>query len=155
MTASDNALNRSAAYASIAVAVFLVGLKAWAALSTGSTAMLGSLADTALDLVASLATLAGVTSLLPRRELEEGRRLAVALTLGFAGSGLFCAAWVLSALPSITMRLRHERSDLNPYEMPLYLGLPSPSLLLTTTVLHWSWAASLVSFAWAAYQRFF
>lgn len=60
MTASDNALNRSAAYASIAVAVFLVGLKAWAALSTGSTAMLGSLADTALDLVASLATLAGV-----------------------------------------------------------------------------------------------
>lgn len=60
MTASDNALNRSAALASIGVAVFLVGLKAWAALSTGSTAMLGSLADTALDLVASLATLAGV-----------------------------------------------------------------------------------------------
>lgn len=54
------ALNRSAAYASILVAVFLVGLKAWAALSTGSTAMLGSLADTTLDLVASLATLAGV-----------------------------------------------------------------------------------------------
>ena len=60
MTDNANALNRSAAYASIAVAVFLVGLKAWAALSTGSTAMLGSLADTALDLVASLATLAGV-----------------------------------------------------------------------------------------------
>ena len=60
MTDNASALNRSAAYASIAVAVFLVGLKAWAALSTGSTAMLGSLADTALDLVASLATLAGV-----------------------------------------------------------------------------------------------
>lgn len=54
------ALNRSAALASIAVAVLLLGMKAWAALSTGSTAMLGSLADTALDLVASLATLAGV-----------------------------------------------------------------------------------------------
>ncbi len=55
-----SALTRSAAFASIAVALFLVGLKAWAAMRTDSTAMLGSLADTALDLVASLATLAGV-----------------------------------------------------------------------------------------------
>lgn len=55
-----HALNRSAALASIAVALLLVGLKVWAVLSTGSTAMLGSLADTALDLVASVATLVGV-----------------------------------------------------------------------------------------------
>ena len=54
------ALNRSAAMASIAVALLLVGLKAWAVISTGSIAMLGSLADTVLDLIASLATLAGV-----------------------------------------------------------------------------------------------
>jgi ferrous-iron efflux pump FieF len=54
-------LNRSAAYASISVALLLVGLKAWAAMSTGSTAMLGSLADTVLDLAASIATLAGVS----------------------------------------------------------------------------------------------
>lgn len=62
MSAPDNsaALNRSAAYASISVALLLVGLKAWAAWSTGSTAMLGSLADTTLDLIASVATLAGV-----------------------------------------------------------------------------------------------
>ncbi|OCC24036.1 divalent metal cation transporter FieF [Croceicoccus estronivorus] len=53
-------LNRSAALASITVASLLVGLKAWAAWSTGSTAMLGSLADTVLDLIASVATLAGV-----------------------------------------------------------------------------------------------
>lgn len=53
-------LNRSAAFASISVAALLVAIKAWAAWSTGSTAMLGSLADTALDLVASLVTLAGV-----------------------------------------------------------------------------------------------
>ncbi len=58
---SNNAsLNRSAALASISVALLLVALKVWAVLSTGSTAMLGSLADTALDLVASVATLAGV-----------------------------------------------------------------------------------------------
>lgn len=53
-------LTRSAALASIAMALFLVGLKAWATWRTGSTAMLGSLADTALDLVASCATLWGV-----------------------------------------------------------------------------------------------
>ena len=53
-------LNRSAALASIAAAFLLVLLKGWAAWSTGSTAMLGSLADTALDLIASAVTLAGV-----------------------------------------------------------------------------------------------
>jgi ferrous-iron efflux pump FieF len=53
-------LNRSAAIASIAVATLLIGLKGWAAWSTSSSAMLGSLADTLLDFVASLATLVGV-----------------------------------------------------------------------------------------------
>ena len=57
---SSAMLNRSAAFASISVAALLVALKGWAAWSTVSTAMLGSLADTLLDLVASLATLAGV-----------------------------------------------------------------------------------------------
>jgi ferrous-iron efflux pump FieF len=53
-------LTRSAALASIALALFLAALKGWASWRTGSTAMLGSLADTALDLVASLGTLWGV-----------------------------------------------------------------------------------------------
>lgn len=53
-------LTRAAAFASIATALFLIGLKVWAAWRTDSSAMLGSLADTALDLVASLATLFGV-----------------------------------------------------------------------------------------------
>jgi ferrous-iron efflux pump FieF len=42
------------------MALFLGVLKLWAVWQTGSTAMLGSLADTALDFVASLATLVGV-----------------------------------------------------------------------------------------------
>lgn len=46
--------------ASIAMAVFLIGLKSWAALQTSSMAMLGSLADSGLDLLASLVVLAGV-----------------------------------------------------------------------------------------------
>lgn len=58
--AQSGSLNRSAALASIAVATLLAGMKGWAAWSTGSTAMLGSLADTLLDLVASMATLTGV-----------------------------------------------------------------------------------------------
>lgn len=60
LTSNTTTLNRSAAVASISVAALLVALKAWAAWSTGSTAMLGSLADTMLDLIASAATLIGV-----------------------------------------------------------------------------------------------
>jgi ferrous-iron efflux pump FieF len=58
--AARSRLTRSAAIASIATALFLAGLKTWAVWRTGSTAMLGSLADTSLDLVASIATLIGV-----------------------------------------------------------------------------------------------
>jgi len=57
---ANGTLNRRAAFASIAVATLLFALKGWAVISTGSLAMLGSLADTALDLIASLATLLGV-----------------------------------------------------------------------------------------------
>ena len=53
-------LTTRAALASIAVAMFLACLKAYAAWATGSVAMLGSLADTALDLIAAIVTLAGV-----------------------------------------------------------------------------------------------
>lgn len=54
------ALTARAALASVAVALFLLALKAWAAWRTGSVAMLGSLADTGLDLVASLIVLFAV-----------------------------------------------------------------------------------------------
>ena len=60
MTDDRASLTRSAAFASIGMALFLGVLKGWAVWRTGSTAMLGSLADTALDLVASIATLVGV-----------------------------------------------------------------------------------------------
>jgi ferrous-iron efflux pump FieF len=55
-----SSLTSRAAFASITMAVFLIGLKAWAALHTSSMAMLGSLADSTLDLVASLVVLMGV-----------------------------------------------------------------------------------------------
>jgi len=52
--------NVRAGLASAAVALILVALTSYASWQSGSAAMLGSLADTALDSVASLATLYGV-----------------------------------------------------------------------------------------------
>lgn len=49
-----------AAVASVSMALFLLAAKGWAVMQTGSVAMLGSLADTALDVIASLITLFGV-----------------------------------------------------------------------------------------------
>jgi ferrous-iron efflux pump FieF len=53
-------LTARAAMASIAMAITLIALKTWAALQTSSIAMLGSLADSGLDFVASLVVLLGV-----------------------------------------------------------------------------------------------
>jgi ferrous-iron efflux pump FieF len=53
-------LTARAAIASVSMALFLLGLKTYAAWTTGSVAMLGSLADTAFDVCASLITLYGV-----------------------------------------------------------------------------------------------
>lgn len=58
--AERSKLTARAAGASIAMAVTLIVLKSWAAYETDSTAMLGSLADSGLDLVASLVVLLGV-----------------------------------------------------------------------------------------------
>ena len=53
-------LTTRAALASIAMAIVLVALKSYAAVQTSSMAMLGSLADSSLDLVASLIVLLAV-----------------------------------------------------------------------------------------------
>lgn len=53
-------LTTRAAVASIGMAIILIVLKSYAALQTSSMAMLGSLADSGLDLVASLVVLLGV-----------------------------------------------------------------------------------------------
>jgi ferrous-iron efflux pump FieF len=58
--ADRSKLTARAAMASIAMAVTLIALKSYAALQTASMAMLGSLADSGLDLIASLVVLLGV-----------------------------------------------------------------------------------------------
>jgi ferrous-iron efflux pump FieF len=57
---NHSTLTTRAAIASVSMATFLLLLKLYASAQTGSVAMLGSLADTALDLLASLVTLFSV-----------------------------------------------------------------------------------------------
>jgi ferrous-iron efflux pump FieF len=60
VAAEHSAYATRAALASVTLAFALLIGKAWAAYATNSTAMLGSLADTALDVIASITTLVGV-----------------------------------------------------------------------------------------------
>lgn len=53
-------LTQRAAIASVSMALVLLALKFWASVETGSVAMLGSLADSGLDIIASLVTLFAV-----------------------------------------------------------------------------------------------
>jgi ferrous-iron efflux pump FieF len=53
-------LMKSATYAAVSVALVLVLIKLWAWLRTGSVAMLGSLVDSSLDVMVSMANLAAV-----------------------------------------------------------------------------------------------
>ena len=60
LAAENSAHSTRAALASVTLALVLLVAKGWAAYLTDSTAMLGSLADTALDVIASMTTLVGV-----------------------------------------------------------------------------------------------
>ena len=53
-------LNLSAGIASVAAALFLVAIKLWALAATGALSVGASLADSALDLLASAAGLLGI-----------------------------------------------------------------------------------------------
>ncbi|WP_295527372.1 cation diffusion facilitator family transporter [Novosphingobium sp. Chol11] len=103
-------LNRQAALASIAVASLLLVLKVWAVLSTGSAAMLGSLADTGLDLIASLVTLFGVWFAAQPDDHNHrfGHGKAEALTAMFQVVLILLSAFGL-ALQAISQLLGGER----------------------------------------------
>ena len=61
LSAAERArLTARAATASTVMAIILIGLKVWASIKTSSMAMLGSLADSSLDLVASVIVLLAV-----------------------------------------------------------------------------------------------
>lgn len=96
-------LTRRAAMASAGVALLLLLLKTGAFFETGSMAVLGSLADTALDLVASLVTLWGVhIAATPADEDHRfGHGKAEALTSLFQVA-LICVAATGIAIESVS-----------------------------------------------------
>ena len=131
---SDAALNRSAAYASITVALTLVALKAWAAWSTGSTAMLGSLADTVLDLVASLATLTGV--LVASRPADEKHRFGHGKAEAIAA--MFQVVLIsISALAIAARAVEQFLAGARTQAAPEGIGVSVIAMIATVALLAW------------------
>ncbi len=103
-----------AAIASVATALFLLVLKAFAAWQTGSVSMLGSLADTALDLLTSLVTLYGVRVAAMPADLDHrfGHGKAEALAALFQVA-LIAASAVLIGWRAV-VRLNEDQPAANP-----------------------------------------
>ena len=130
-------LTSRAALASVAMALFLVGLKGWASWETGSVAMLGSLADTALDFVASLIVLFGVK--LAAIPADEDHRFGH----GKAEALAALAQVVLISVSAFAIGLRSVER--------LRDGAPTQGLELGIGV---SLIAIAATFSLLAYQRF-
>jgi ferrous-iron efflux pump FieF len=134
--ADTGTLNRRAALASVTLATLLLGLKGFGAIATGSVAMLASLADTGLDLIASLVTLYGVHIAAQRADEEHrfGHGKAEAL------AALFQVALIAASAVAIAARAG----------MALLHGAPtaSPETGIVVSVI-----AGIATTALLAYQR--
>lgn len=121
-------LMRLASYASVAVAMSLIGLKLWAYLATNSISLLSSLADSLLDLIASTITLFAIMFALTPADREHrfghGKSEGVA---GLAQSLIVFASAIYVAIEAIGRLL-----DPGPIARPeLGLGIMGMSLGLT------------------------
>ena len=129
-----SALVRSAAAASIATALLLLGLKLWAAWITGSTAMLGSLADTALDLVASLATFVGVW--IAARPADEDHRFGHGKAEALAA--IFQVMLIALSAGGIALAAVQRLIDPRPVEAPVEgIAVSLVAILATLALLGW------------------
>jgi ferrous-iron efflux pump FieF len=134
-------LTARAAIASVAAAVFLVGLKTWAQVQADSAALLASLADSALDVVASAVTLISVryAAAPPDAEHRFGHGKAEAL------AGIFQAGVV--ALSSILVAWTALQRFLNPS------ALSAESTAMAVMIVSICVTGTLVSFqAWTVRQ---
>ncbi len=106
--------NRRAALASVTMATALLGLKAYGAVVTGSVAMLASLADTVLDLIASLVTLYGVHIAAQRADEDHrfGHGKAEAL------AALFQTALIAASAVAIAVRAAMALAEGTPAASP-------------------------------------
>ena len=129
---AHGSLAARAAIASVGTALFLLLLKAYAAWATGSVAMHGSLADTGLDVIASLITLYGVRyAALPADDDHRfGHGKAEALAALFQG-GLI----TFSAL-AIGWRAVHRLTDGETTAQAEYgIGVSAVAILVTLCLL--------------------
>lgn len=112
---------------SVGVALLLIALKAWAWIASSSVAMLASLADSTLDLVASLFTYFAVryAAAPPDREHRFGHGKAEAFA-GLVQAGLVAVSAVLIALESVSRFLSPQ---------PITHGLASIVVMLIASVL--------------------
>ncbi|TPG10009.1 cation diffusion facilitator family transporter [Sphingomonas oligophenolica] len=122
-----------AALASVAMAGCLLALKSFAAWQTGSVAMLGSLADTGLDLLASLVTLYGVR--LAATPADHDHRFGHGKAEALAA--LFQVALITASAVGIAWRaIRALGSDAPTTDAGFGIGV-SVVAILATAVLLW------------------
>lgn len=127
-------LTRSAALASTGVAVILLGLKAWAAATTGSVAMLASLADTGLDLLASLLTLFAVG--LAARPSDERHRFGYGKAEAIAA--LMQTLLIIGSAVAIMARAIASFGDTElPRAPAVGIGVSLVGILLTLGLVAW------------------
>jgi ferrous-iron efflux pump FieF len=125
-------LTTRAALASVTTALFLLGLKAWAAAETGSVAMLGSLADTGLDIVASLVTLYSVRLAAQPADHEHrfGHGKAEAL------AALFQTGIIIASAIAIGWRgISRFGNDVPPEHPELGIGVSVVAILATLVLI--------------------
>jgi ferrous-iron efflux pump FieF len=121
-------LTQRAAIASVSMATVLLILKSWAAYKTGSISMLGSLADTGLDIVASLVTLFSVRLAAQPADKDHryGHGKAEALAALFQ-TGVITASAIVIGWRALS-RIGHDVAPENP---ELGIGVSLIAILLT------------------------
>jgi ferrous-iron efflux pump FieF len=132
-------LTQRAALASVSLALFLLGLKSWAAWETHSVAMLGSLADTGLDIIASLVTLYSVR--LAARPAND--RYAYGHGKAEALAALFQGAIIVASALAIAWRGISRIGTENPPEHP-ELGIGVSIVAIATTLVLIAYQRSVV-----------
>jgi cation diffusion facilitator family transporter len=107
--ADSTRITRRAAVASVAVAFILIGLKGWAWIASGSVAMLSTLADSVLDLAASLFTFFAVryAAAPPDREHRFGHGKAESFA-GLFQAGLVVVSAALIMVEAVRRLLAPE-----------------------------------------------
>ncbi|HVJ02385.1 MAG TPA: cation diffusion facilitator family transporter [Sphingomonas sp.] len=138
MSATEG-LARRAALASVACALLLGALKGYAAWRTGSVAVLASLADSLLDLVASLVTLGGVHWAMQPADHEHrfGHGKAEAL------AALFQVALITGSGFAILLRALDRLVDHQPNASPEY-GIGVSLIAIVVTLALTSYQRSVV-----------